>query len=220
MLGIFSLYFGLQVVLVAVILAVVPFVMSAVSWRVGTTRLLKHVAARRMQSTYTWQPALKPGTLPVYDEALKHIEHDSATLRDQIAKEKQQADMSSTDVQERVYALEVASDINQPSVRAQFRRGTCTYLWCTKLTLCDRLHGEACIPPHARAGMATRRRSEPADRTHPPHACLARRCTQDHADRGSRGSLWLWSRDRRSRWTRRKCAPGRFPRSIHHAACP
>ena len=64
----------------------------------------------------------------MYDEALKHIEHDSATLRDQIAKEKQQADMSSTDVQERVYALEVASDINQPSVRAQFRRGACTYL--------------------------------------------------------------------------------------------
>ena len=81
-----------------------------------------------MQSTYTWQPALKPGILPVYDEALKHIEHDSAALRDQIAKEKQQADMSSTDVQERVYALEVASDINQPSVRAQFRRGACTYL--------------------------------------------------------------------------------------------
>ena len=80
-----------------------------------------------MQSTQAWQPALKPGALPVYDEALKFIQQDAAALREQVAQAKNDA---SEDAQRRAYALEVAMEINEPSVRAQFRRGECTYDGC------------------------------------------------------------------------------------------
>lgn len=77
----------------------------------------------RMQSTHAWKPALRPGTLPVYDEALKFIEQDAASLREQIAQAKQAGSASSEEAQRRIFALEVAAGINEPSVRAQFRRG-------------------------------------------------------------------------------------------------
>lgn len=86
---------------------------------------LRHVklSCVRRQSTQAWQPALKPGTLPVYDEALKFIQQDAVSLREQIAQAKQAGDASSEEAQRRIYALEVAAGINDPSVRAQFRRG-------------------------------------------------------------------------------------------------
>ena len=76
-----------------------------------------------MQSTHAWKPVLKPGTLPVYDEALKFIEQDAASLREQIAQAKQAGSASSEEAKRRIFALEVAAGINEPSVRAQFRRG-------------------------------------------------------------------------------------------------
>lgn len=76
----------------------------------------------RMQSTQAWKPVLKPGVMPVYDEALKFIQQDTEALREQLAQVKSDA---SENAQHRAYALEVASEINNPSVREKFRNGDC-----------------------------------------------------------------------------------------------
>ena len=82
-----------------------------------------------------WNPPVKPGALPVYDEALKLIKGDSARLKkelrsvqsrvSEIEKELPKADgearlgleEESQSLQERVKILEVQSEINLPWVR-------------------------------------------------------------------------------------------------------
>lgn len=82
-------------------------------------RRLAYTASYRMNSSSSWQPALKPGTLPVYDEALAYIEADTAALREKIEAAKQAGEAN----EDYLDALEIVSQINRPSIRAQFVQG-------------------------------------------------------------------------------------------------
>lgn len=88
-------------------------------WRVGSTaaRAAPRVLGRRMQSQ--WKPAVEKGKMPAYDEALAFVQADSAAQRERLADAKKQSDVSP----QLVDALEVASEINLPEVRAAFLQG-------------------------------------------------------------------------------------------------
>ena len=91
--------------------------------RHAATRAVPRGAARmvgsRMNSSASWQPVLKPGALPVYDEALAYIEEDAAALRKKIEETKQSGDVQ----EDYLDALEIVSEINRPHVRTQFAKG-------------------------------------------------------------------------------------------------
>ncbi|WFD19995.1 mitochondrial 54S ribosomal protein YmL35 [Malassezia caprae] len=72
-----------------------------------------------MNSSSSWQPAVKPGSMPVYDQALAYIEADAAALRKKMEEIKQSGEAQ----EEYLDALEIVSEINRPSVRAQFTKG-------------------------------------------------------------------------------------------------
>lgn len=91
--------------------------------RHATARVLPRGAARivsyRMSSSSSWQPAVKPGSLPVYDEALAYIEADAAALRRKLEESKQSGEAQ----EDYLDALDIVSEINRPAVRAQFVKG-------------------------------------------------------------------------------------------------
>ncbi|PKI84094.1 mitochondrial 54S ribosomal protein YmL35 [Malassezia vespertilionis] len=69
-----------------------------------------------------WKPAVQSGKVPVYDEALKFVAEDAATL----GKRHEQIQRTTGDPKEKramLDALEIAREINIPSVRAQFAQG-------------------------------------------------------------------------------------------------
>lgn len=86
-------------------------------WRVGSTaaRSAPRVLGRRMQSQ--WKPVLEKGKLPAYDEALAFVEADAAVQRERLSEAKQSGKVALAD------ALEIASEINLPNIRAEFLGG-------------------------------------------------------------------------------------------------
>ena len=86
----------------------------------------KHRPPISLDQPRKWNPPVKPGSLPVYDEALKYIEADAARLRKELEdlrlkvsrleKGGNNADELEK-LREKVGILEVQSEINRPSVR-------------------------------------------------------------------------------------------------------
>jgi len=82
-------------------------------------RGVTHTVIYRFGSSASWQPAVKPGSMPVYDQALAYIEADAAALRKKMKETKE----SGKAQEDYLDALEIVSEINRPSVRAQFSKG-------------------------------------------------------------------------------------------------
>jgi large subunit ribosomal protein L35 len=80
-----------------------------------------------------WNRPISPGVLPVYDEALRIIQADSATLKseaDYCRNQLQQAEAAVNSdpatlqqLRDKLYKLEVESEVNLPDVRWKFRNG-------------------------------------------------------------------------------------------------
>ncbi|SPO26818.1 related to MRPL35 - mitochondrial ribosomal protein, large subunit [Ustilago trichophora] len=102
------------------------------------SRALLRTAARRTLSTSStvassssssssstatpWQPLLKPGVLPAYDEALSFLSSHSASLRSQIATiDRDHPKLSSADKTALKESLEIAASINDPSLLSTFQ---------------------------------------------------------------------------------------------------
>lgn len=81
---------------------------------------------------------MKPGVLPVYDEALKYIEADAARLRKELeevrGKVSESEKSGSEDgemgkLREKVGILEIQSEVNRPSVRWAAANGMGAFLF-------------------------------------------------------------------------------------------
>ncbi|TKY85361.1 hypothetical protein EX895_005523 [Sporisorium graminicola] len=78
-------------------------------------------------STSTWQPLLKPGVLPAYDEALSFLASHSSSLRTRIASlDKDHADLSADERAQLKESLEIAALINDPATLAAFQSSSAT----------------------------------------------------------------------------------------------
>lgn len=76
----------------------------------------------------TYSRPIPQGSLPVYDEALAYIEQDKQEklkLLESLKKDLQSlgSDASSSELQNQITATEIASLINDPEIRWQFRNG-------------------------------------------------------------------------------------------------
>ena len=75
----------------------------------------------------SWQPLLKPGVLPAYDEALAFLSSHSTSLRSRLARlDDEHPDLTPADKAALRESLEIAAAINEPSVLAAFQASSPT----------------------------------------------------------------------------------------------
>ncbi|SPO26540.1 related to MRPL35 - mitochondrial ribosomal protein, large subunit [Ustilago trichophora] len=73
-------------------------------------------------NTTTWQPLLKPGVLPAYDEALSFLSSHSASVQSQISTiDKDHPTLSNAEKSALKESLEIAAAINDPSLLSTFQ---------------------------------------------------------------------------------------------------
>lgn len=93
---------------------------------------IKHRPPISLEHPRKWNPPVKPGSLPAYDEALKYIEADAARLRKELEEVRvkvTQLEKSGDDAEgleklrEKVGILEIQSEVNRPSVRWEASNG-------------------------------------------------------------------------------------------------
>lgn len=154
------------------------------------------MALRGVRLQSSWKPAVKPGTVPVYDEALAYLEADAQVVRERIEEESQKAD-SSEESQRRLYGLRVVSEINLPHVRSQYKQGNCVYGMLTTDDLREPVFRHLREQAWRQSGVLNRLvrdGSNTAGRASAMYACLARCGAQRDADRGPRSALWYGPR--------------------------
>ncbi|SJX63574.1 related to MRPL35-mitochondrial ribosomal protein, large subunit [Sporisorium reilianum f. sp. reilianum] len=79
-------------------------------------------------SSSSWQPLLKPGVLPAYDEALSYLSSQSAALRSRIASlEQTHPDLPASELAQLRESLEIAARINDPATLAAFQSSSATH---------------------------------------------------------------------------------------------
>ncbi|PWZ00306.1 PEBP-like protein [Testicularia cyperi] len=80
-------------------------------------------------STSTWKPAISAGVLPAYDEALAFLSSHAASIQEKIAGIDSDPSTSSLDAESKAalkQSLQIAAEINDPAVLAQFQRSSPT----------------------------------------------------------------------------------------------
>ncbi|PWN41762.1 PEBP-like protein [Ceraceosorus guamensis] len=82
------------------------------------------------QSSRSWTPALASGVEAAYDEALKYIYANQAQLRDEVKNLRGRleglakgSEEEASRLKERILSVEIASEVNDPAVRAEFDSG-------------------------------------------------------------------------------------------------
>ncbi|CEH19181.1 54S RIBOSOMAL PROTEIN L35, MITOCHONDRIAL [Ceraceosorus bombacis] len=82
------------------------------------------------QSSRSWTPALASGVEVAYDEALKYIYANQAQLRDEVKNLRGRleglakgSEEEASRLKERILSVEIASEVNDPAVRAEFGSG-------------------------------------------------------------------------------------------------
>jgi large subunit ribosomal protein L35 len=97
----------------------------------STSTRLSFPKLRRTPQKDKWTPALAPGVLPAYDEALALILKDANQKRAELEELKKQLESTSDSernlILKRLEKLDIESEINVPEVRWNFRMGLCTF---------------------------------------------------------------------------------------------
>ena len=110
-----------------------------------STRNLSRTCARCFATTAksrAYKPALEPGALPAYDEAVKFLAADKERKQGQASKLRAQASSSGVSKEDgasltaKAEELEILSELDDPEVRWRFRHGKGESCCSTVTSLC------------------------------------------------------------------------------------